>query len=322
MNGDFTILSPSSWMRLPGVDFGDPEEKCDRATVSDYYASYPENVGIAENFRHSVRVTRARRVQDVWEVEFGAADAKDKKRTTIRVRYLIAAVGMYDVPLQLGIPGESQSKFVTHRIPKEWPPEGSTVVVVGAGLSAADCICECFKRKLKVQHIFRRKVSPTSSGSLDRFDNSWNGYPEYSFLFELMKIACGTSEISRAQLQSARIPLSFDPTNVQYEAFPERQVQSILDNNVGLNNGKVVKGADVVVILIGSKPSFDWLEGVPEKEHFQNVDAKKKPVPIDPDTFRHSDGLFVVGPAAGDNFVRYLTGHAYGVARAIQEERK
>jgi hypothetical protein len=109
---------------------------------------------------------------------------------------------------------------------------------------------------------------------------------------------------------------------VQYEAFPERQVQSILDNNVCLNNGKVVKGADVVVILIGSKPSFEWLEGVPEKEHFQNVDAKKKPVPIDPDTFRHSDALFVMGPAAGDNFVRYLTGHAYGVARAIQEERK
>jgi hypothetical protein len=59
--------------------------------------------------------------------------------------------------------------------------------------------------------------------------------------------------------------------------------------------------------LIGSDSDLDWVAGAPP--------AGAAPDPL---SFRLGpDGLYAIGPLAGDNFVRFVTGHALGAARHI-----
>ena len=78
-----------------------------------------------------------------------------------------------------------------------------------------------------------------------------------------------------------------------------------------------------MAILIGSEPNFDFLP--PDiAAKLRGVDSKLNPVPVDPVTFEHPEepDLFFIGPAAGDNFVRFAIPHAFGVASHLMRKNK
>lgn len=107
----------------------------------------------------------------------------------------VIATGTYDTPAKLHIPGEGLH-FVQHRGPSPWPQPGtitaatsserlSTVVIVGAGISAADAIVAAMEAGWHVHHIFRGAAAATKVGS--KFASGGGGmYREYATLVRLM----------------------------------------------------------------------------------------------------------------------------------------
>ena len=75
---------------------------------------------------------------------------------TYQAASVILAGGMFSRPKTLGLPKELDLPVVTHRQPKSWDRMGSdppTVLVVGAGLSASDCIVQAMHHRWKVRAL-------------------------------------------------------------------------------------------------------------------------------------------------------------------------
>lgn len=111
-----------------------------------------------------------------------------------------------------------------------------------------------------------------------------------------------------------------------YAAYPEYNLTDFdsVSRTITLSTkeGSQVKlNISFAVVLIGSKPDLsclpsDFKLGV-EKD--LPVDCKTNPVDIDRITYRvrGNENLFVVGPLAGDNFVRFLPGGALAVVAEL-----
>jgi thioredoxin reductase len=86
-----------------------------------------------------------------------------------------------------------------------------------------------------------------------------------------------------------------------------------------------VFGTSLVLVLIGSHPDLSFLPGAgadlamdPE----QPLSAKRNPIDVDPFTYQttRQEGLYAVGPLAGDNFVRFVQGGALAVAGSLMRK--
>ena len=82
---------------------------------------------------------------------------------------VVLATGAADMPNKLSVPGEDLP-FVLHKLSqlnklikaKELGPQSSPVLVVGAGLSAADAIIAAQTHHIDIAHVFRRTVRDPS----------------------------------------------------------------------------------------------------------------------------------------------------------------
>ncbi len=287
-------LSPGFWMELPGwplFDWGrsrgkwpDPAARMARAEVARYFADYVPHMGLASRFDTGVRVTEAEPYDGGWRVTALSADGTGRYYDFDR---LVLATGMYDRPRKLGIDGEGLP-FVTHRaagclsaggLPGEGP-----VLVVGAGLSAADGILAARNAGREVVHLFVDDPQQTPMARLDA-----DLYPEYAWLARAM---AGAGEVGYVPLAATRLT-AIGEGGVCHLSGPD-------------GDGRVTVGT--VAVLIGSDPDLDFMGGA--------VTLENGRIPVDPYTFRtERHGLYAMGPLAGDNFVRFITGHALGVAR-------
>ena len=283
-------LSPGFWMELPGwplFDWGraqgkwlDPAARMARSEVARYFADYVPHMGLQSHFDTGVRVTAAVRHGDHWRVTMRTA-AGERRDDFSR---LVLATGMYDRPRKLDIRGE-ELPWVTHRAAGCLSGSGP-VLVVGAGLSAADGILAARKVGREVVHLF---VDDPARSAMARLDAGL--YPEYAWLARAM---AGAGEAGYVPLADTRL-VAIDGDGACHVTGPD-------------GAGKVTVGT--VAILIGSDPELGFLDGV--------VTLENGRIPVDPYTFRTGvDGLYAIGPLAGDNFVRFITGHALGVARDI-----
>ncbi|KAL0274747.1 UNVERIFIED_CONTAM: hypothetical protein PYX00_002799 [Menopon gallinae] len=175
------------------------------------------------------------------------------------------------------------------------------VLVVGAGLSAADAILTARRRNFPVVHAFRRTPAPAQLPPVM--------YPEYNEVYQLMQ---GMTE------------------SPDYRSLPGYQVTEFFDDTtVRLTNSsgspKTLK-ISAAAILIGSQPDLSFL---PKKlrnlgiDVNKPVDCKVNPVHIDPFSYkclRAHPGLYALGPLVGDNFVRFLQGGAVAIASHILKE--
>lgn len=228
---------------------------------------------------------------------------------------IVLATGTTDVPNRLGISGEnlphvvhSLKTFEQMLTRKEITSESEPVVVVGAGLSAADAILMALENDIPVAHVFR--VSALDS-SLVFKKLPLSMYPEYHRVYSLMK---------------------GKEMNDLYKAYPKHKVEELKkDNKVlikCLKTGCSISTLDtsLAIVLIGAKPNLTFLpqEGkhmgvVPNK----SIDSKHNPIEVDPLSYEsiQEPGIYVMGPLMGDNFVRFAIGGSLGITNHLLRKR-
>ena len=315
--------------------------------MRQYYMEYVEAQGISQYFRNYCTVTSVHKVLDVchtvddesgeqvpcnrdhsnklkWEVcgyetsfPNGAEGAPEITEFCYRAPNVVLATGTFDSPNLLHIPGEHFA-YVRHSYTElEADIESGVItshsdplVVIGAGLSAADAILMALGNKIPVVHLFRR----------DPYDNNIvlkklpeAVYPEYKQVYRMM---CGE--------------LLADG----YQAYPMHSAAEFLaDGQIVIRPNKDTTSCDTIIktsqvlVLIGSQPDLSFLSKngtllgtVPELP----IDSKNNPLSVDMLSYQsvHECGLYAMGPLIGDNFVRFLRGGALGIAADLWRKRE
>ncbi|XP_074843078.1 oxidative stress-induced growth inhibitor 2 [Carettochelys insculpta] len=256
-----------------------------------------------------------------WEVR-GYQRTKDGSQVPfcLFAENVALATGTFDSPGRLQVEGE-EFPFVFHSMSdfgaaiSKGKLRGKTdpVLIVGAGLSAADAVLCAYNNNIPVIHVFRRRVTDPS---LIFKQLPKKLYPEYHKVYHMM---CTHSHAVDANLHSA------------YTSFPEHHVlafkpdmKCVLQSASGLK--KVIKFS-VALVLIGSHPNLFFLkdqgQGIGHNSN-QPITCKGNPIEIDPYTYECTKeaNLFALGPLVGDNFVRFLKGGALGIVRCLASRQK
>lgn len=321
--GEWLTLSPGSWMGLPGLSLREwlrdsgrqphiARSRIQRHLYVEYLEAYVERMGLA----HRLMAGQATRVvrddtNTGWVVE---ASSHSGEEITIRARSVILACGAYSIPGLLGVPGEGAA-FVSHR-QKPLKTIESTILVVGAGMSAADCIVDLLHSRpgVIIHHSFRARAEDTKIGS--KFgQGGGNLYPEYGALAELM---------------------SGKKSHPQYKPWPQSLLAKVSEVDQRCIILSVVDGGrhsldcNEVRILIGGAPNLDFIDdgGIlqsrarnPTCDALTNGDPNPHPIFVDVDPMTLAidgvPGIFAVGPLRGANFVRYIVGDAVGAAHHV-----
>jgi len=330
-------LSPGSWMALPGWDLGRwmaatgqdiPREglnhaRLPRSVVSEYYNDVTAD--ISHLFFHgnvtSVTPTDSQGgdggvATPRWRVHVASASAAEPD-LVFEARAVVLATGSYARPRRLDGLEPATHPGLTYRVPNAWPPAPATVLVVGAGMSAADCIVAAMAAGVGVVHVFRGP--PDESNIARKFLGQRGGmYSEYGQLCELMKGA-------------TQSPL-YEPLGGRLRSAVAEGLTCEIELERG---GEIVRRrADRVAVLIGSTPDLSFVDDAVLPSHSSGTEpiadptsayadrVATHPVYVDTDPYtmevRSAPGLYAVGPLRGDNFVRFLTADAWGIERHLR----
>ena len=229
-----------------------------------------------------------------------------KQKTCIRSEKLVLACGVSGNQRWLKIPGED-SHFLTHSFPDfvkriHHYRENETVLVVGAGLSAAEAVLLALKKNMKVVHVFHR----------DPYDHKLifnkipkSVYPQYDSIHRLMQ---GKEH------------------NSNYIPYAQSEVTRFQDNGFFLEDkisGHAKIRKDIVLggIFIGTDAELNFLpRNLVSKLGNSDapISAQHNPVYVNPFTsLTEVSSLYAIGSLVGDNFVRFGVGSALGAAKHI-----
>lgn len=277
----------------------DPEsEPCKGATVCD-----SDDTGISCCAKHVCLLPN----RPCWIIRGRKIDENGcEVVVSVCAKNLVLATGVNDIPKKLNIPGENLD-YVQHAFSKISPNNTAPILVVGAGLSAADAILHALSNRLPVIHAFHQD---TSDHKLIYHNMDPKMYSEYVRLFQLM---CGKCS---------------DP---HYTPLPQHTVEKFSPQRVcTLKNNKENYTRDITIsqafVLIGGQANLEFLPecmshqlGV--KPH-QPIEPKKNPIYLDAYTFEAEQfpSLYAIGPLAGDNFVRFVLGGALGITKHLREK--
>lgn len=216
----------------------------------------------------------------------------------------------------MGVPGE-ELNFVIHSLRElenaidagGLTPNSDPIMIIGAGLSAADAIICAQSYDIPVVHVFRRAVDDPHI----IFNKlPVNLYPEYHKVHEMM--ADGSVE-SQRWLRGELV----DREHPRYRAFSETDVSQITRDRRALLHGPFTDTAiqvSYILVLIGATPDLEFLETETELGQVPGAPIRREN-PIDIDVYTHQSlnvpGLFAMGPLTGDNFVRFLQGGALAI---------
>ncbi|XP_048211511.1 LOW QUALITY PROTEIN: oxidative stress-induced growth inhibitor 1 [Perognathus longimembris pacificus] len=337
IEGSMVTLSQGQWMGLPDLEVKDwIVKKCrglrnSRATAGDiahYYQDYVTRKGLGRHFVCGAEVTAVE-----WGgPEHGSPDpqapgplfrvsgfltAKDRSQQpfSLWARNVVLATGTLDSPARLAVPGEGLP-FVHHELSAleaavrsgAVSPSADPVLIIGAGLSAADAVLYARHYNIPVIHAFRRAVDDPGLvfNQLPRML-----YPEYHKVHQMMR------EQSIPSPQPLR-RLPQPPRSTARWLFKEGG-QAVFRDPRG---GQRVFGASLVLVLIGSHPDLSFLPGAGAHlavDPTQPLSAKRNPLDVDPFTYQSTRqaGLYALGPLAGDNFVRFVQGGALAAAGSL-----
>ena len=228
---------------------------------------------------------------------------------SILAKTVVLACGTNDLHNELGVPGEKlsfvknefQFKDVGHLSSRSKP-----VVVVGAGLSAADAILTLLKKKIPVVHVFRKNPTEVAS-AFTRLSSTI--YPEYTRVFAL---------ITGKAVDSC------------YHSYPEHVVKRFDKGKkcqlVKVENGrKTTVECSMVFLMTGGVANLSFISpkipvrGVNPQYPF--VHSTHNPLSVDPYSFAIDgvDNMYAIGSLVGDNFVRFILGSALGVVNHLNK---
>ncbi|CAD5125876.1 DgyrCDS14067 [Dimorphilus gyrociliatus] len=326
-------VSKAGWMELPGLKYT-AQNRFQRAVPNDLRRYYKAYSGLVSDYiRPNTTVTCVERVLDVaheidaesgeqipcsrshfgchkYDVRGHQTDPLTGKTTSFcyRASYVVLATGQSDIKEKLGVIGEHEDYVVNNvrDVLVDFNDSTDPVLVVGAGLSAADSILTLLEAGVPVLHAFRR--DPKDRAHILRKVAS-KAYPEYKKVMSLMK------EELRDELYT---PL---PQHRVLELFSAGHV--LLENS---NTNHFVRVRKVLV-AIGTRPDLSFLPG--DGRNLGIVDdapisVKHNPIDIDPVTHQitRSQGMFAIGALAGDTFVRFIPGAVVAVASHLWHRKQ
>ncbi|KAF3691928.1 Oxidative stress-induced growth inhibitor 2 hT41 [Channa argus] len=270
---------------------------------------------------------------------------------------VVLATGASDSSIRLGIEGENLP-FVFHSISdlglaisrRNLDMNSDPILIVGAGLSAADAVlCAC-NSNVRVLHVFRKSVDDPD---LIFKQLPKTLYPEYHKVFNMM---CSQTYISMAQSSAPNRPQDVSIASSvcakmcpkpqlaagnmvgngsvnlfpDYTSFPEHCIVSLQSDMKCLlqgNNSLKAFKISMVLVLIGTNPNLFFLKGQGQylgQDPTKPISCKQNPIDIHPYTFEctKEPGLFAMGPLVGDNFVRFLKGGALAIASCLLKRLK
>ncbi|KAG7470016.1 hypothetical protein MATL_G00134800 [Megalops atlanticus] len=260
--------------------------------------------------------------QGVWEVRgYQRVQGDTHVPFCLFAENVVLATGASDAPARLSVEGED-FPFVFHSIADlgvaiskgTLDQNSDPVLIVGAGLSAADAALCAYNNNVSILHVFRKRVD--DPGLIFK-QLPKTLYPEYHKVYHMMCSQSHTAAGAPSQFQD-------------YTSFPEHCVVSFQpDMKCVLQNGgnlKVFK-ISMALVLIGTHPNLFFL-----KDHGQYlgldpskpISCRQNPIEIHPYTFECTKeaNLFAMGPLVGDNFVRFLKGGALGIASCLMKRLK
>lgn len=364
-------LSLANWMELPGLKLKDwmrekrRNVRNDRATpaeIASYYQHYVSQMSLEQSFACGTTVTSVTRqagnqegMADCWRVtglqrregeELGdGSTVSEEVPFSVLAHNVVLATGTHDIPARLGVEGESLP-FVCHSFWEleaaisrgELDQSSDPVLVVGAGLTAADAVLAAHHLNTPVYHAFRRSV--TDPGLIfNQLPKLL--YPEYHKVHQMMtqqqhqpspqpqdhaqNLHPHTTPSSPTSTSSSSYPgyLSF-PRHKVIEFRPDRKCVLELDSGE-----RTVVQVSKVLVLIGAHPNLSFLpdNGRPLGIYpSEPVTCRRNPIEADPFTNKvvaaDGPGMYAMGPLVGENFVRFLKGGALAIASDLAKTQR
>ncbi|XP_062278890.1 oxidative stress-induced growth inhibitor 2 [Scomber scombrus] len=270
---------------------------------------------------------------------------------------VVLATGASDSPVRLNVEGEDLP-FVFHSISdlglavslRKLDMNSDPVLIVGAGLSAADAVLCAYNSNIRVLHVFRKSVDDPD---LIFKQLPKTLYPEYHKVYNMM---CSQTYTSVAPSSASNRPQAVSIASSvcakmcpkpqlttgnmagnagvslfpDYTSFPEHCVVSFQSDMKCLlqgNNSLKAFKISMALVLIGTNPNLFFLKGQGQylgQDPTKPISCKQNPIDIHPYTFEctKEPGLFAMGPLVGDNFVRFLKGGALGISSCLLKRLK
>lgn len=214
---NMTFFSTSDKLEIGEVPFISHQPKPNRQEALEYYRR------VCSSWKLHVRLYE--KVTQITPVENSHQITTDKK--TYNAKSLILALGFYDRPYLLNIPGESLPK-VKHYYDEPHPYFGQHIVVVGAANSAVDVALETWRKGAFVTMVIRESEIRPSVKYWSRPDI-------------INRIADG----------SIKAYFNATLTNItQYDV----EIQTV-DGPITLKN-------DFVLAMTGYQPPFEFMESI------------------------------------------------------------
>jgi len=280
----------------------------------------PQSVQDIEDYCASLKCSMVKRdCQDhdtLFEVTgYQQLPASEPQAFKYLTKNVVLATGQADTPNNLNVPGEDLP-FVLHKLSQlthlvktgDLSHLSDPVVIVGAGLSAADAIIAAQSHSVPIVHVFRKQVRDPNL-IFSRLPSKL--YPEYHNVHRMMAGEASSSASMYQPLQQTRI----------VEISQDKKIRMIRENNQ-----EVIVKASYVLVLIGSMANLSFLGDTADKLGLTPGLEISKDNPVDVDVFTHQctavPGLFAMGPLIGDNFVRFIQGGALAITNYAQQKKE
>ncbi|XP_063070860.1 oxidative stress induced growth inhibitor 1 [Engraulis encrasicolus] len=379
-------LKLKDWMREKRRNVRN--DRATPAEIASYYQHYVTQMGLESNFARGTVTSVQRihldgqedgqDVRSLWEVqglqkrrrsaviEGGGGEERrndeeeeeeeeEEVAFSVLAENVVLATGTHDIPARLGVEGEALP-FVSHSF---WELEAAIaagrldqasdpVLVVGAGLTAADAVLATHHLSVPVYHAFRRSVADPALifNQLPKML-----YPEYHKVHQMMTQQqhqhhnndndnndsgplSSSSSTTTSPGQNGPDPSSSSSSNCSsypgYVSFPRHRVVSIRPDRkcVLRDEGgrQTVLQVSMVLVLIGAHPNLSFLPGHGRPmalDPEEAVSCRRNPLDVDPFTHEalREPGMYAMGPLVGENFVRFLKGGALAIASSVARKR-
>jgi thioredoxin reductase (NADPH) len=269
-------------LEIGGLPFVSPFEKPTRTEALKYYRRVVDTFDL--QIAYEEKAISIEREGAVFAV---TSESGKGVRRVRHARNVVMAIGYYDHPVRLGVPGEDLP-HVHHYYGEPHPQFRRRVVIVGGGNSAAESALEMYRAGAQVTVVHR---APTLKPTIkywvrpDIENRIKEGSIAAHFSAVVREIRAGSVVIAPAKGAAPPPP----PPEV---AFPADGSKDFAAPTRPALAGEREIAADVVYLLTGYRADADLLRGA-------GVTLNDRDAPVhNPDTFETNvSGLFVAGGA-------------------------
>lgn len=313
----------------PAPDF----ERPTRAQVADYFAAYPEEVGIADVIHTSTTVTLISRTKSGFDLLLKNGD-------TLSCNHLVLATGIFTLnyPPPPLLQPLCDLKNTDPNVP---------LLVIGSGFTAADVILSQPPNR-KILHIFHwdPEFRPSPLKGCHH-----QAYPEYAGVYRQMKLAALSLTAAKSLPQRRKGNPFFNQREWAsvYEGLPNAEITNVEipdpASNIGTVTIRLQSGQSTqrtvggLVYVTGRRGSLAYLSRALLREVIgdEQIAGGASGLWISSKTIREkaekdlevAPNVFLVGSLTGDSLVRhayggcvYAAGRIMGVAGDMKEGRE